>query len=412
MTTTMQPVASTCTTIEERQEYVRLPPLTTGYLTEKVLYALKAPKIVTIKLPDGSTSDTFLKQIVVSSAIRVDETIASFYWLYKAEVSFDMVPVRRGRAPMPFLSADKTEGPGRRHSLNPFPPGLTPTLLRRPDVIIVRNPGMRWPGRGAIDHDGAPHADNLLRLVEIKFPGDTWGEGQERAYQLIAGGSDRMSVIDVSDCDGELEKAKARVKVPLPAPKTEEEKSRLRAPIRSEQAIPKPAWYEDWIPDTSHARTEIANAIAALWDGTKQGVSHLSAEAGSWLREKAPWLFTAGHWVADKGHTAWRWVDETGGVVYEYTAAQLKAAWQAIKRQTDLTFEDLKQIDWGQIAMTVVKGLAAIVLIVAGVVVIVVLAEVLVAALAALIAIVASAGAATLAALALVLGATAVASAG
>jgi hypothetical protein len=220
-----------------------------------------------------------------------------------------------------------------------------------------------------------------------------------------------MSVIDVSDCDGELEKVKARVKVPVLAPKTEEEKSRLRAPIRSEQAIPKPAWYEDWIPDTSHARTEIANAVAALWDSTKQGASYLSAEAGSWLREQAPWLFTAGHWVASQGNTVWTWVDDAGGVVYEYTTAQLKAAWQAIKRQTDLTFENLKQIDWGQVAMTVVKGVVAIVLIVAAVVVIVVLAEVLAAALAALIAIVASASAAALAALALILGATAVASA-
>ncbi|KQW55965.1 VRR-NUC domain-containing protein [Variovorax sp. Root411] len=410
MATTMQPVASTCTTIEERLEYARLPPLTTGYLTEKVLYALKVPKIVTLKLPDGSTTDTFLKQVVVSTTIRVDETIANFYWLYKAEVSFDMTPALRNEAPIPFLSSEKADGPGRRHSLNPFPPGLTSGFLRRPDVIIVRNPAMRWPGRGVVDLDGAPHADNLLRLVEIKFPGDTWGVGQERAYQLIAGGRDRMSVLDVSDCEGELGKAKARARAPAPA--TEQEKARLRAPVRTEQAIPQPAWYEDWIPDTSHARTEIANAIAALWDSTKQGASYLSAEANSWLHAKAPWLFAAGHWVAETGQAAWTWVDEKGQVIYRYTAAQLKAAWHAIQRQTDLTFEMLKQIDWGQVAMTVVKGLVAIVLVVAAVVVIAVLAEALAAALAALIAIVATASAATLAALAIMLGVTAVATAG
>jgi hypothetical protein len=37
----------------------------------------------------------------------------------------------------------------------------------------------RWPGRGVIDREGGPHVDNLLRLVEIKFPGDDWGPGAE-----------------------------------------------------------------------------------------------------------------------------------------------------------------------------------------------------------------------------------------
>ncbi|MGY6235951.1 hypothetical protein [Burkholderia ambifaria] len=75
----------------------------------------------------------------------------------------------------------------------------------------------RWPGRGVIDREGGPHVDNLLRLVEIKFPGDDWGPGQAADYQLIAGEfKERMSVIDVSDCNGELEKVRQRVLKDVP----------------------------------------------------------------------------------------------------------------------------------------------------------------------------------------------------
>jgi len=416
MAASLQPAGNTCTTVEERQEYARLPPLAIGYLTEKVKVALKAPRIGTLKLPSGSTTTTLLKQIVATAAIRVDETIADFHWLYKAEVSFDMSAARRNAraAPVPFLSSNRAQGPGRRHSLNPFPSGFTTGNLRRPDVIIVKNVADRWPGRGTQDHDGASHVDNLLRLVEIKFPGDDFSGNQERDYVLIAGGVNRMSVLDVTDCDGDLEWARRHALAPVPAllPKEEKKGAPLRAPIRTQQPIAQPAWYEDWIPDFSHARHEIAEAVASLWDDAKRGAQHLSAEASAWLHKEAPWLFTAGHWVADASHRTWAWVNEQGQVVVRYTAAQFKAGWDAIVRQTDLTWEMLRKIDWGQVGMSMVKGLAVLVLVVAGVVLVLVLAEALVAVLAALVAIVAAASAATLATLAAALGVTAVAAAG
>ncbi|ABO60379.1 VRR-NUC domain-containing protein (plasmid) [Burkholderia vietnamiensis] len=422
MGSTLQPAGSTCTIVNEDPAYADLPPVTKGYLQEKVEIGLKMPRIVYIRLPDGRTTVNLLKQVAMTLAIRYDERKADYYWPYKAEVSFDMTPyIATGKiaAPIPFLAADKTLGPGRRHSLNPFPrrPDGSLGVIRRPDVIIVRNMGNRWPGRGNVDLDGAPHVDNMLRLVEVKFPGDTWGEGQEAAYQGIAGDFlKRMTVIDVTDCNRELEKVRERALKNVPAPETEKELKRTRVPVRTVTPIAEPAWYEDWWNWAARHGEEIGNevgdAVAPIWDAAKHGYEYISSETSAFLHQHAPWIFTAGQWVSDKAHSAWVWVDEKGNEIYRYTTAQLKAGWDEIVRQTDLTWEVLKQIDWAQVGATILKGIAAIVIVVAAVAIVIILAEALVAILAALCAIIAAASAEALAALAIALGVSAVATAG
>ncbi|KUY81239.1 VRR-NUC domain-containing protein [Burkholderia sp. RF4-BP95] len=410
---TLQPAGSTCTTINEDPAYARLPPITKGYLQEKVEFALKMPKIVYVRLPDGTTTVNLLKQVAMTAAIRRDEVPARFYFPYKAEVSFDMSPwYASGRviAPIPFLSADVSEGPGRRHSLNPWPKGRVIGMLRRPDVIIVKNPADRWPGRGTVDLTGGTHVDNMLRLVEVKFPGDTWGVGQERDYQGIAGDFiNRMTVIDVADCNRELEKVREWALKNVPAPESQREQERLRAPIRTTIPVAEPVWYEEWWSwarrHGEEAADAIGNEIAPLWDAASRGFSYLSEETKAFLHNHAPWVFTAGRWIADKASDAWVWIDEKGHEVYRYTTAQLKAGWDEIVRQTDLTWEVLTSIDWAQVGMTIVKAIVVIVVVVAAVAIAIVLAEALLAILAALIAIVA-AGAEAAAALAVALGIT------
>lgn len=416
MASTMVQVATTCTTVNEQKTYAELPPGTKGYLQEKIEYALKAPDIVNIRLPDGSNTIVLLKQLVMTEAIRVDETLAEFRWQYKAEVSFDMWPdvISRGeKAPIPFLSGKIEDGPGRRHSLNPFPPGMRVGYLRRPDVIIVKNPADRWPGRSLVDHQGSPHVDNSLRLVEVKFPGDKWGEDQEEAYRKIAGNPGeymrRMTVIDVSDCNGELEKVRERVLAMSPEERANERKQRLRAPIRSVEPIPEPAWYEAWVSHAQQLEQDAEGAVASAWDMLNDGISHVSAETHAWLQQHAPWVMTTGKWVTDTASATWMWVDEKGHEIYRYTAAQLKSGWDAIVRETDLTWDALKQVDWTQVGTSIIKGLVVVVVTIAGVVVAFVLAEALVAILLALAAMIATASAATLSALAVVLGVSATA---
>jgi hypothetical protein len=406
MSQAMQPVGSTCTTVEENKQYAPLPPNTKGYLVEKVEAGLKAPRFITVRKQDGSTTISTLKQVVMSTAIRVDEYIADFYWQYKAEVTFDMFASIQSRGtipPTPFLSSDLSAGPGRRHSLNPFPKGMVPGSTRRPDVIIVKNPSDRWPGRGTVDRENAAHVDNLMRVVEVKYPGDTWGQNQANDYRKISGGKERFSVLDVRDCNGDLEKALAREKAKAKAPANESAQERLRVPIRTVEPIPKPAWYEDWL-------YQLSSEIAAVWDSANQGAQHLSEETQAWLCTNAPWMFTTGRWVADAAGSAWQYVDGNSKTIFSYSAAQLKAAWQEIKKQCDLTWKQLQQIDWGHVAITALKGLAIMVLVIAGVCVVVVLAEPIAAIAAALIAIVELGGTA-LALIAAALGITGVAAA-
>jgi hypothetical protein len=436
-----------CNTITERKpEYVDLPPNTKGYLTEKVETALKTPMRIVRKLPSGEKVESWAKQIVVSSTIRLDETLAEFRWKYKAEVSFDMSPRRfdEAAAPTPFLSTNKElfarDGADRRHSLNPFPPGHVPGFLRRPDVIIVRNPVVRWPGRNSADREGVVHADNLLRLVEIKFPGDDWARGQETAYQQIAGGKNRMSVLDVSDCNGDLEEAKRKggatnpsnapiffpppdnVPPPdaIPVPvgddaggegtKDKEPKDKgpngipVRVPARSVTPIAEKVWYEPWLNDMDNARTEVARAVASLWDDTRDGLSTMSAQARDWARAHAPWLVEAGRWMRDTGSKTWQWIDATGRTLYSYTDAQLRTMWAMVQEATDLTWDMLKAIDWGQVVTlvkNVAKGLCVLALVVVGAYVVYVLAAAVFAALAALVALASAASAAGAAALAM-----------
>ncbi|KVH76931.1 nuclease [Burkholderia ubonensis] len=402
----LQP-AGACETIKERvPEYAYLPPNTKGYLQEKVETALKTAKYVPVRLRDGSITHRLLMQAAMSAPMIYEEKI-KWKWLskYKAEVSFDMeasVLSEGAEAPIPFLSSERPHGSERRRSLNPFPPGATVGLLRRPDVIIVEKEAILWPGRGTIDREGGRHVNNLLRLVEVKFPGDTLGRAQELAYQAIAGDfKNRMTVIDVTDCNGDLQKIPKPA--PIPAPKTEDEKERQRVPIRSVPAVPHHVWYEDWWQMAHEFGEDVEHAVAPVWDAVQRGYSYLSAETSAFLHQHAAWMFTAGQWVADKAHSAWIWVDEKGHELFRYTAAQLKAGWGAIVRMTDMTWDVLTHIDWAQVGVTLLEGAAIAVALVVGVAIVILVLPELIAIFAALCAIIA-AGAEAAAALAATLG--------
>jgi hypothetical protein len=84
-----------------------------------------------------------------------------------------------------------------------------------------------------------------------------------------------------------------------------------------------------------------------------------------------------------------------------------EGGWEAIVRETQLTWDALKQINSTQLATSFIKELAVVVVTVAGAVVPFALAEALVAVLLALAAMIATASATTLAALAAALGVSA-----
>lgn len=166
-------------------------------------------------------------------------------------------------------------------------------------------------------------------------------------------------------------------------------------------------WYEPWLNELSHAPTEVAQAVSSLFDKAGRGATDLSHQARAWVIRHAPWLRAAGQWVRNAGSNTWEWINAQGQVLYAYTAAQLRAMWRSVQAATDMTWQMLKKIDWGQV-VTCVKytaaGIAVIALTVGAVYLVCVLAAPVFAALAALGGIVGGASAAALGALAVAVG--------
>lgn len=66
--------------------------------------------------------------------------------------------------------------------------------MRIPDAVVLK------------DTNGKPTQDNLMGVIEVKFPPDDWGDGQEKAYEEIAGDEDKLHLLtpeaDSCACDG------------------------------------------------------------------------------------------------------------------------------------------------------------------------------------------------------------------
>jgi hypothetical protein len=272
---------------------------------------------------------------------------------------------------------------------------------RRPDVIIVKYRTVRWPGLATTDHDGVAHPDNIVRVVEMKFPGDSLDKEQEKAYKLIAGGGvDRLCIVDVNDCNKELEKARKNasqpqssttpqstqppILLPPPPPGTPPGKGgRKLMPMRTTVPIAKAVFYEEWLSD-------LENAIQPLWQDLKHGASQLSGEVQDILRREVAWLYSAGHWVQDAASKSYVYLNAQRQVLSRWTQEQLDAVWEQIVSFTDLTKEAFQRIEWMQIITHYAKDVAVflVCLVIAGVIVVFAIPEALIAGFIALLGVV------------------------
>ncbi|MEG2400538.1 MAG: VRR-NUC domain-containing protein [Citrobacter sp.] len=357
-----------CTTtgIEMTEKQSHLPtPDNRQYLHIKVEYAMRFPRLSTEIRRNGKSYQMSLKQLMMSGLIRVDEIARNYQWWYKAEVPFDM----RTTPPRPFLSSTLLkEGPGRRHTTNPFPvPGSG--IYRRPDVIIVKNKYDRWPGLAGPDTESQMHVDNLERLVEVKFPGDTLKEDQYDEYLKIVGGNrKRMTILEIHDCRTEEQQWSDQVvNVTMKAWKTSGAKYWplfLYPPIFTPRppASPIPARVEPW----TYAGKAVADLSEGVINNVAAGWNALSKEMQRDLNQVAGWLNDSGEWVYYQGSQAWHWVSRTGRAAATWTDEQLWAAWSAIQKATDMTLAVLKQVDWVQV-LTDVAITVGVVLVAVGV---------------------------------------------
>lgn len=70
--------------------------------------------------------------------------------------------------------------------------GYTRGDMRIPDAVVLRDP------------NGRPTQDNLLGVIEVKFPPDDWGPGQREDYEEIAGSPVGLRLLtpERCGCDG------------------------------------------------------------------------------------------------------------------------------------------------------------------------------------------------------------------
>jgi hypothetical protein len=139
----------------------------------------------------------------------------------KSEVPFDM----KTDPPSPYMSRSDP----RRQTRNWRIGGS-----RRPDAIVVHNPARPWSG------------DNIAAVIECKWGADSFGEKQRDAYEEIAGGKEKLIVLDDSNCQCPDQPKPQPVPVPVP------------------KRSPEPKRTPDWVGPVATAATVVgAVALAA-----------------------------------------------------------------------------------------------------------------------------------------------------
>ncbi|CAQ85748.1 MULTISPECIES: VRR-NUC domain-containing protein [Photorhabdus] len=408
------------------------------YLAEKAEYALRMPAMIMTK--QGAIR--FLNQIIMSGLIKVEELKHDFLWPYKAEVVFTI----RGNkdVPLPMLATSQASkqryGDNLPQSSNPFARPSADNMkkfgvkrIRRPDIILVKDEDLRWPGRKATYFDGSVHPNNLKMLIEVKFPGDELSDSQEKDYIRIAT-RDRFGVMRITDNRTEEQKqydeawrkhyqpGSQHYKNPIPLaplpPGSHPDEEAL--PIPPEEGVPgtipqpltkKPPllstspWsflpsYEDWVVLGQEVAGLAENGLNYVRDSTRE----LLAQFGIWFNQAGKWMCE--EMIDPISHQisyAFSWVSEQTGKIVTWTENEIKAQWQTVQQGSDLTLEELKNISWMQILKKVSEEMLEIVLIIAEVTVVILVTVAVAAALIALVEILTAAAAVSAAALAAIL---------
>ncbi|TDB49068.1 VRR-NUC domain-containing protein [Photorhabdus khanii] len=407
------------------------------YLARKAEYALRLPAMILTK--QGAIR--FLNQIIMSGLIKVEELKHDFLWPYKAEVVFAI----RGQkdVPLPMLATSQVSkqryGDNLPQSSNPFArPSADDTKkfgvkrIRRPDIILVKEEALRWPGRNATYFDGSVHPDNLKMLIEVKFPGDDLTQGQQTDYIQIAT-EDRFGVMRVDDSRTEEQKqydeawrkhyqpGSQHYKNPiplaplppgsppddaLPAPPEEGVPGTIPQPLtKNPPLVSTSPWsflpsYEDWVI--------LGQEVAGL---TEQGLDYIRDSTRELLAQFGVWFSETGKWVCKEiidpithqASYAFSWVSEQTGKIVTWTESEIKARWQTVQQGSDITLEDLKNMSWLQILKKVGEEMLEVVVIIAEVALVILVAIAVAAALIVLVDILTAAAEVSAVALAAVL---------
>uniref|UniRef100_UPI0036DBCFCE VRR-NUC domain-containing protein n=1 Tax=Photorhabdus sp. RM322S TaxID=3342825 RepID=UPI0036DBCFCE len=408
------------------------------YLAKKAEYALRLPAMIITR--QGAIR--FLNQVIMSGLIKIEEFKHDFLWPYKAEVVFALRGEQDVPLPMLATSQDSKQryGDNLPQSSNPFARPSADDAekfgvkrIRRPDIILVKDEVLRWPGRNATYFDGSVHPDNLKMLIEVKFPGDYLGKGQETDYIQIAT-EKRFGVMRVDDNRTEEQKqydeawrkhyqpGSQHYKNPIPLaplpPGSPPDDNALPAPpeegvpgtipqplIKNPPLVSTSPWsflpsYEDWVI--------LGQEVAGL---TEQGLDYIRDSTRELLAQFGVWFSETGKWVCKEiidpithqASYAFSWVSEQTGKIVTWTESEIKARWQTVQQGSDITLEELKNMSWLQILKKVGEEMLEVVVIIDEVAVVILVTLAVAAALIALVEILAAAAEVSAVALAAVL---------
>lgn len=120
-------------------------------------------------------------------------------------------------------STIKAEPP---YDMSTHPPSPIPSKNNRKRTTRSKPKGSRIPD-AVIVEDGTkpPTQNNIKAVIEVKLGDDDWRKGQQEAYELIAGRTDKLLVVDESNCkcpERKKEPVEQPVTVPVPEPRRRE----------------------------------------------------------------------------------------------------------------------------------------------------------------------------------------------
>jgi Domain of unknown function (DUF4150)/VRR-NUC domain len=146
-----------------------------------------------------------LRQFCVSTALNAGDQASGWKSVAKPEVPYNMTttpptPIMHRGADGALTTQPSAYWQSQAGNIEGYVAGTG--MVRKPDVVLVRNPTV------------PPIQSNIRRIVEMKFPGDSWSPGQEKAYQQIAGAAPVDEMNEESCGCAERKKEKEPAKEP------------------------------------------------------------------------------------------------------------------------------------------------------------------------------------------------------
>jgi hypothetical protein len=144
----------------------------------------------------------------VAKTLQEADRELGFRSVFKAEISYSMRIGPNKDRPWPFMhevNEQSTTEPSRYwqgrayREIESYAPGQGD--VRRPDVIIVRDPNQPPTPSLKADDGKVLAPSNICKVVEMKFPGDYLSSYQEMAYLAIAEKQENFIVLDKDECD-------------------------------------------------------------------------------------------------------------------------------------------------------------------------------------------------------------------